>query len=416
METVRGLVGLLAFMLLAFALSASRRDVRWKVAAAGVALQLILGALLLLMPGTQSLFSAIGRGVDAIYLATLEGTRFVFGYLGGGDMPFETMPAATTFILAFQSLPVLLFMSVLTAILTYWRILPWVVRWLGRGLQRSLGIGGALGLGAAGNVFLGMVEAPLLIRPYLDRMTRSELLALMTTGMATVAGTVLVLYAQTLSAVLPNAAGHMLVASLISLPAAVSISLIMLPETAPVTLGDTLPQREASGLMDAIAQGTQSGVRLLVQVTAMLLVFVALIALVNSLLAALPDIGGESLTLQRLFGFLMAPLCWLMGIPWHEAPAAGQLFGTKTVLNEFLAYLDLARIGPDQLSPRTTVILSYAMCGFANFGSLGIMVGGLTAIAPNRRADILTLAPRSIVSGTLATCCTGCIAGIFVTG
>ncbi|MGW8207087.1 MAG: Na+ dependent nucleoside transporter N-terminal domain-containing protein, partial [Hyphomicrobiaceae bacterium] len=223
LETVRGLVGLLAFMLLAFALSASRRDVRWKVAAAGVALQLVLGALLLLMPGTQSLFSAIGRGVDAIYLATLEGTQFVFGYLGGGDMPFETMPAATTFILAFQSLPVLLFMSVLTAILTYWRILPWVVRWLGRGLQRSLGIGGALGLGAAGNVFLGMVEAPLLIRPYLDRMTRSELFALMTTGMATVAGTVLVLYAQTLSAVLPNAAGHMLVASLISLPAAVSI-------------------------------------------------------------------------------------------------------------------------------------------------------------------------------------------------
>ncbi len=409
-------MGLLAFMLFAFALSASRRDVRWKVAAAGVALQLVLGALLLLMPGTQSLFAAIGRGVDAINLATLEGTQFVFGYLGGGDMPFETRPAATTFILAFQSLPVLLFMSVLTAILTYWRILPWIVRWLGRGLQRSLGIGGALGLGAAGNVFLGMVEAPLLIRPYLDRMTRSELFALMTTGMATVAGTVLVLYAQTLSAVLPNAAGHMLVASLISLPAAVSISLIMLPETAAVTLGDTLPQREASGLMDAITQGTQSGVRLLVQVTAMLLVFVALIALVNSMLAALPDIGGESLTLQRLFGFLMAPLCWLMGIPWHEAPAAGQLFGTKTVLNEFLAFLDLARMGPDQLSPRTTVILSYAMCGFANFGSLGIMVGGLTAIAPNRRGDILTLAPRSIVAGTLATCCTGCIAGIFVAG
>lgn len=383
---------------------------------AGIALQLGLGALLLGLPVTQSIFVAVGRAVDAVYLATMAGSQFVFGYLGGGDTPFALTPGSSSFILAFQSLPVLLIMSVLTAILNYWRILPWIVRRLGQALQRTLGIGGALGLGAAGNVFLGMVEAPLLIRPYLGRMTRSELFALMTTGMATVAGTVLVLYARTLADVLPNAAGHMLVASLISLPAAVSIALIMLPETTTPTLGDTLPRREANGLMDAIAQGTQSGLRLLVQVAAMLLVFVALVALVNSVLGVLPEVGSNPITLQRIFGWGMAPLCWLMGIPWQEAGTAGQLFGIKTVLNEFLAYLELARIGADQLSPRSTIILGYAMCGFANFGSLGIMVGGLNAIAPERRDDILALAPRSLISGTLATCCTGCVAGMFLRG
>ncbi len=416
MEIARGLAGLLVFMLLAFGLSSARREVRWKVAIAGIALQLGLGALLLGLPATQSMFGAVGRAVDAVYMATMAGSQFVFGYLGGGEIPFTVSPGTSSFILAFQSLPVLLVMSVLTAILTYWKILPWIVRLLGQALQRTLGIGGALGLGAAGNVFLGMVEAPLLIRPYLGRMTRSELFALMTTGMATVAGTVLVLYARTLADVLPDAAGHMLVASLISLPAAVSIALIMLPETATPTLGDMLPPREASGLMDAIAQGTQSGLRLLVQVAAMLLVFVALVALLNSVLGTLPDVGASPLTLQRMFGWFMAPFCWLMGIPWHEAATAGQLFGIKTVLNEFLAYLELARIGADQLSPRSTMILSYAMCGFANFGSLGIMVGGLNAIAPQRRDDILALAPRSLISGTLATCCTGCVAGLFFAG
>ena len=416
MEIVRGVAGLLVFMLIAFALSSARRDVRWKVVIAGIALQLGLGALLLGLPATQSMFAAAGRAVDAVYMATLAGSQFVFGYLGGGEIPFAETPGTSSFILAFQSLPVLLVMSVLTAILTYWRILPWIVRVLGQALQRTLGIGGALGLGAAGNVFLGMVEAPLLIRPYLERMTRSELFALMTTGMATVAGTVLVVYARTLDEVLPNAAGHMLVASLISLPAAVSIALIMLPETATPTLGDTLPPREASGLMDAIAQGTQSGLRLLVQVAAMLLVFVALVALLNSVLGTLPDVSDGPITLQRVFGWGMAPLCWLMGIPWQEAAPAGQLFGIKTVLNEFLAYLELARIGPDQLSSRSTMILSYAMCGFANFGSLGIMVGGLNAIVPQRRDDILALAPRSLISGTLATCCTGCVAGLFFAG
>lgn len=416
MEIVRGFAGLLVFTLIAFALSSARRKVHWNVAIAGIALQLALGALLLGLPATQSIFGAIGSAVDAVYQATMAGSQFVFGYLGGGDTPFALTPGATSFILAFQSLPVLLVMSVLTAILTYWRILPWIVRLLGRALQRTLGIGGALGLGAAGNVFLGMVEAPLLIRPYLGRMTRSELFALMTTGMATVAGTVLVLYARTLADVLPNAAGHMLVASLISLPAAVSIALIMLPETTAPTIGDTLPPREANGLMDAIAQGTQSGMRLLVQVTAMLLVFVALVALLNSVLGVLPEVGASPLTLQRIFGWGMAPFCWLMGIPWHEAATAGQLFGIKTVLNEFLAYLELARTGPDQLSPRSTMILSYAMCGFANFGSLGIMVGGLNAIVPERRDDILALAPRSLISGTLATCCTGCVAGMFFPG
>jgi CNT family concentrative nucleoside transporter len=259
-----------------------------------------------------------------------------------------------------------------------------------------------------------MVEAPLLVRPYLKNMTRSEIFSLMTCGMATIAGTVMVLYASILSGVIDNALGNILTASIISAPAAITIAKTMVPEVGPLTTGKLVPPVEAESAMDAVTKGTVQGVQLLINIVAMIIVLVALVQLLNLVLALFPDAGGKPITLQRLLGYVMAPVVWLMGIPWSESPAAGALMGTKTVLNELIAYLDLARLPEGVLDPRSRTILMYAMCGFANPGSLGIMIGGLGAMAPERRAEIAALGLRSILAGTLATCMTGAVAGIFL--
>ena len=273
-------------------------------------------------------------------------------------------------------------------------------------------IGGALGVGAAANIFVGMIEAPLFIRPYLGRMTRSELFTVMTCGMATIAGTVMVLYASILKDSIPSAMGHILVASIVSAPAAITVSRIMLPETGKVTDGKIVPEQQSESAMDAITSGTASGVNLLINVLAMLVVLVALVHFANQILSLLPEISGSPVTLQRVLGLIMAPITWLMGIPWKEAGAAGSLMGVKTILNEFLAYLELSKLSPDTLQPRSLLIMTYAMCGFANFGSLGIMIGGLVSMAPERRDEIVALGIKSLVAGTLATCMTGAVVGI----
>jgi CNT family concentrative nucleoside transporter len=279
-------------------------------------------------------------------------------------------------------------------------------------LQKTMRVGGAEGLGVSANIFVGMVESPLFIRPYLKDMTRSEIFTLMTSGMATIAGTVMVLYASILSEKIPDVMGHILTASIISVPAAVTIAKIMVPETAIPTGGQLIAAEPASSSMDAITKGTLQGIELLLNIIAMLVVLVALVYLVNLMFGLLPDIAGAPLTLQRILGFVMAPIVWLMGVPWSEALTAGALMGTKTVLNELLAYIDLSRLSPDALSPRSLLIMTYAMCGFANPGSLGIMIGGLGTMAPGRRSEIVALGLRSIIAGTLATCMTGAVVGI----
>jgi concentrative nucleoside transporter, CNT family len=305
-------------------------------------------------------------------------------------------------------------MSVLTTLLFYWRVLPPVVRGMAWLLERTLGVGGAVGLSTAANIFLGMVEAPLFIRPYLAQLTRSELFLVMTGGMAGIAGTVLVLYATFLAPLIPDAAAHFVIASVLGAPAAILVSLIMVPETSGKRTGGSLedPDMDASSTMDAIAKGTAAGLELLLNIIAMLLVLVALVYLVNAILGLLPEIGGAKFSLQRLLGYLMAPVCWLMGLPWPQAITAGSLMGTKTVLNELIAYVDLSKLGTDALDPRSRLIMLYAMCGFANFASLGIMIGGLGTMAPERREEINTLGLKSIVSGTLTTCLMGAIVGV----
>lgn len=411
---LQGLLGLLALMALAWLISENRRRIQIKTILAGLAVQFVLAFLLLKIPFFRDFFLLLNQAVMILEKATTAGTTFVFGYLGGGKPPFvETYPESS-FVFAFRAMPLVLVISALSSVLFYWKILPWVVRAFSWLLQKTLNIGGAVALGAAANVFLGMVEAPLLIRPYLKNLTRSELFITMTCGMAGIAGTVMVIYAVILNRVMPDAMGHILIASIISIPAAIILSLLMIPETEELTSGRIELPQTASGTMDAVAKGTTEGIVLLINIIAMLVVLLALVELANQILGLLPAWGGRPVSLQRLLGYLMAPVVWLIGIPWSEAPAAGALLGTKTILNEFIAYIDLAGLPDTVLSPRSRMIMLYALCGFANLGSLGIMIGGMGAMAPERRDEIVALGFKSILAGTLATCMTGAIIGLFL--
>jgi CNT family concentrative nucleoside transporter len=406
--------GIVALLAIAWAFGENRRAVSIRQAAIGLIVTLVTAVVLIKLPFVAHAFGVINDAVGAISSASRAGTSFVFGYLGGGPLPFDPKTPGADFVLAFQALPIVLVMSVLTTLLFHWRVLPPIVRGMAWLLERTLGVGGAVGLSTAANIFLGMVEAPLFVRPYLAQMTRSELFLVMTGGMAGIAGTVLVLYATLLAPLIPDAAAHFVIASVLGAPAAIVISLIMVPEKADRLTGGALenPDMNASGTMDAIVKGTTAGLELLLNIVAMLIVLVALVHLANSLLSLLPDAGGAAISLQRILGYAMAPVCWLIGLPWTQAVTAGSLMGTKTVLNELIAYVDLSKLAPDALDPRSRLIMLYAMCGFANFGSLGIMIGGLGVMAPERRDEINSLGLKSIVSGTLTTCLIGAIVGV----
>lgn len=410
MATLQAVVGLGVFVAAAWLASESRRAFPWRVASAGLLLQFALAVLLLRLPLVRDALQSLNAVVSAIETSTAAGAGFVFGYLGGAATPFEVSDGSALFVFAFRILPQILIFSVLVAILWHWRILPAVVRGMSFLLRKALGVGGAEGLSAAADIFLGMVESPLVIRAYLARLSRSELFTVMTCGMATVAGSVMILFTSLLQGIVENPLAQLLTASVINIPGAIAIARIMLPER-PATTDAELPAALSYGsTMEAISRGTADGVRLVVNVGAMLIVLVSLVALVNIILGALP--GGLELTLQRILGWAFAPVAFLMGIPWSESAAAGSLLGTKFVLNELIAYVQMSQLPAEALSPRSDVIMTYALCGFANLGSLGILIGGLQTMAPERSSDILSLAPRALYSGTLVTCISGAIVGL----
>jgi concentrative nucleoside transporter, CNT family len=412
---MRGLLGLAALLAVAWVLSEDRRRIPWRTVAGGVLLQLALAALLLGFPPATAVVFLLNDGATALQNATQAGTSFVFGYLAGPPLPFvETHPGAS-FILAFQALPLVLTISALASLLFYWGALQRITAAFAWLLRRVMGIGGALALGAAVHVFVGMIEAPLLVRPYLARMQRGELFALMTCGMAGVAGTVMVIYASFLTPLVPNALGNILIASVISTPAGLAVAALMVPfDPVEATEERLVVQDPPVSTLDALVKGTIDGVPVLVGIVATLLVAVALVALINAALGELPHWGDAPVTLQRIFAWPFRPVMWLIGLPWDEAGAAAELMGTKTVLNEFVAYLNLSALPPDTFVPRSRLIVTYALCGFANFGSLGIMIGGLGAMVPERRHEVVALGLRAILSGTLATCMSGAVAGVLV--
>ena len=394
-------------------ISENRRAVPWRTVAGGVLLQVLLAVVILKLPGAQAMFAAMNDALLALEKATRAGTGMVFGYLGGGPLPFaEPFPGAA-FVLAFQALPIVLVMSALSALLFHWRLLPLLVRAMSWLLERTLGVGGAVGISTAANVFVGMVEAPLLVKPYLARVNRGELFIILAAGMAGVAGTVMALYAGIVGPRVPGALGHILAASFISAPAAIVFAVLMVPPVGqPTGRNVELPRLDGSS-MDAVTRGTSEGLQLLLNIVALLIVLVALVALANGLLGLLPH-EGAAWSLQRILGWFMAPLAWLAGVSWAESATAGALLGTKTVLNELVAYLEFAALPAEALSGRSRVIMTYALCGFANLGSLGIMIGGLTTMVPERRAEILELGPRTLVAGTLATLSCGAVVGVLL--
>jgi CNT family concentrative nucleoside transporter len=411
---LQSLLGVFAMVAIAWALSENRRAVSVKRIAVGLAVTVALALLMLQVKPVRDAFAALNGVVDAIAAATRAGTSFVFGYLGGGTLPFDPKFPGGEFIFAFQALPVVLVMSVLTTLLFYWKILPPVVQFFAWALRHVMFVGGAVGVSTAANIFVGQVEGPLFVRPYLSRISRGELFILMTGGMAGIAGTVMVLYATIVGPIIPDAFGHILIASVLGAPAAIVIGQVMVPDPEDRRTGAELTPLEpiASSTMDAIVKGTEAGIALLINIIAMLVVLVALVHLTNAVLALLPTVGGAPISLQRILGTIMAPIVWLIGIPWAEAETAGALMGVKTILNEFIAYVDLSKLPADALSPRSRLIMLYAMCGFANFGSLGIMIGGLGVMVPDRRAEIVALGLKSIVSGTLSTLLLGAIVGL----
>ncbi len=414
MQTLHALFGCAGLLLLCWLLSEQRRAVRWRTVGSGLALAFALALGLLHLPPLQAALALVNEGANALQHATQAGTAFVFGHLGGGPLPYaETAPGAS-FVLAFRALPLVLVVAALSALLFHWRLLPLAVRAFAALLRWTMGVGGTVGVSAAANVFVGMVEAPLVVKPYLARLSRGELFMVMNCGMATIAGTVLVLYAAILGARLPDALGHLLVASIVATPLALVVAALMVPGSTTEEATINLPREDASSIA-AVTRGTLEGVQLLIYIVAMLLVFVALVALANAALGLLPAVAGAPLSLERMLGWLFSPLALLIGVPWHEAAVAGSLLGKKTVLNEFLAYLDLAALPPEALSERSRLLLTYALAGFANFGSLGIMLGGLGAMLPaERRNELAELGLKSVLAGLLTTCLTAAMVGLVV--
>ena len=407
MQAIVGIAVLLGF---AWLLSEARRQVEWRMVAVGLSMQTLIAWLLLKVPVVSELLLGVNALVGAVERATQAGAGFVFGYLSGGEAPFQVSAEGALYLFAFRVLPQILVFSVLVAVLWHWRILPLLVRAFGALLRRSLGVGGPVGISAAASIFLSMAESPLVIRAYLAGLSRSELFSVMTCGMATVAGSVMILYAGMLQEVVEGALGHILVASVINVIGAILVSRMMIPASAAQAEGGVASLAYA-GTMDAITKGTADGLRLAVNVGAMLVVLVSLVALVNQGLSAI-EVGGAGLTLERILGWAFAPAAWLIGVPWSEAQTAGGLLGAKLVLNELVAFLQLAALDADALSGHSRLILTYALCGFTNFGSLGILVGGLSALVPERREDVLSLGAKALISGTLVSLITGAVIGL----
>ena len=414
----QGLVGIALLIGIAWAVSEDRRArIPWRWVAGALAMQIGIAIVVVRVPFIWDAIGLANNAVSAVEAATKVGSSYMFGYLGGAAPPFALAPGAKPpVVIAFQILPLVIVFSALSALLWHWRVLSVIVRALSWALQRTLGVSGVVGLGAGATVFLGVVESPLVLRGYFARMSRSELFAVMTLTMATISGAILILYAQTLSQTVPNAVSHMIAASLISLPAGLLVARLMVPGG-----GTTEEDREAPVLrydssIDAILRGTMDGLQLFLAVIAVIIVVFALVSLVDQMLSVLPLIGGTPVTLRRALGWLLGPLMWALGIPWAEAGAAGGLMGTKMVLNEYVAYLDLAALPPGTLGARSKLIATYALCGVANLASIGLLVSTIGTLCPTRRAEVSALGFRSWIAGNCASAMTGAVIGLVTFG
>lgn len=414
LQQLQGLVGISAILAMAWGLSEQRKAVPgWRWVGGALLLQILIAMVIVRVPLVWDIITLANHAVTAIEKATLVGSSYMFGYTGGGELPFVLKQGAQApLVIAFQILPLVIVFSALAALLWHWKILSFIVRGLSWAMQKTMGVSGVVGLSGGANIFLGVVESPLVVRAYFDRMSRSELFMVMVLAMSTISGAILILYAQTLAKTVPDAVGHMISASLISLPAAVLIARLMVSGDSDTQTDpdDTSLRYESS--IDAIIKGTMDGVQLFLAVIGIIIVVFALVALVDQMLTVFPLIDGDPLTLRRMFGWLFAPLMWAIGVPWSEAGAAGALMGTKAILNEYVAYLDMAALAPGTLGPRSQLIVTYALCGVANLASVGLLVSTIGTLCPARRADAASLGMKSWVAGNLASAMTGAMIGL----
>jgi len=415
MLLIQGLLGIVVFVALAMPFSSNWRRINLKLVAFAVALQFIICALLLKAPGIRDGLEYVNRAVGALGRATMQGTSFVYGYLGGGTPPFEVTNPGYLTTFAFQVLPLVIVMSALSALLWYWRILPVIIKGISVVFERALGTRGPAGLVATANIFLGQIEAPLLVRPYLARMTQYELLLVMTAGMATIAGSVMVIYSAMLGEQMQGVLGQLITKSIMSVPAAILFAHLLIPEGNESSQELEKPPRIYESSMDAVTRGTSDGLNIYLNILAILIVAIALVAIINGTIGLLPDVGGAPLTMERIADWVFAPIAWLMGVPWNESTTVGSLLGIKTVLNEFIAYLQMQAMPVTALSEHSKLIALYAVAGFANLSSVGIQISGIGAMCPERRPDLARLGFRALLAATLASCMCGAVVGIVTT-
>ena len=411
---IQSLIGIVVLILIALPFSESIQEIKVKFIIYALLIQTSLAFILIEIPFISSFFDVMSIAVESLRLSAIEGSSFVFGYLGGGEAPFEVSNNQNLPIFAFTFLPMLIFLSALSALLWHWKILPLLIKLLAKLFEKPLDAKGPIGLAATANIFLGQLEAPLLIKPYLNKMNQRDLLIIMTVGMSTIAGSVMVLYITWLDDKFSGVIGHFLTASILSVPAAIMFSNILIPsaQTELKTAKEDLKMYESS--MDAISVGTKDGLNMFLSVIASLIVFLSLVALADFMLGIIPNVYGEPLSLQRIAAFIFAPIAWLMGIPFSEIIPAGNLLGTKTIFNELIAFNDLRDLDTDILSERSQLIMLYGICGFANISSVGILLGGLSAICPDIRGTLLKIAFRALFAATLASCLTGTVVSLFI--
>ncbi|MDC1042503.1 nucleoside transporter C-terminal domain-containing protein [Gammaproteobacteria bacterium] len=411
------IIGFVGLVCIAIPFSQNRSSINYRHIFAAIILQIVLAFALLKIPFIVQIFAYLSEGVTALQAATQEGAEFVFGYLSNSSTsPFENSGTGNSMIFAFQILPLIIVISSLSALLWFWNILPLIIRAISKIFEKLFNIGGPIGLGATANIIMGQVEAPLLVRPYLSRMSEKELLILMTAGMSTVSGSIMIALVSMLAPQFPdiNLIQHLVSASILSIPAAIMYANIMIPSSEVTNFdGNSVPKVYDSS-MDAITRGTRDGLDICLNVGAILIAFIALVSLLNSLLGILGGwIGVNDLSLQLILGYIFFPIVWLMGVPLSETLASAELLGLKTALNEFVAYGALANIEPEALSDRSKLITLYALCGFANFSSVGILVSGISAMAPERKNDLIKVSIKALIGATLASCMTGLVIGIF---
>jgi len=412
------IIGFIGLVCIAIPFSQNKSAINYRHILIAIIFQLLLAFALIKIPFIVQIFAYLSDGVTALQAATQEGSEFVFGYLSNTTTaPFENSSTGNSIIFAFQILPLIIVISSLSALLWFWNILPLIIRAISRVFEKLFNIGGPIGLGATANIIMGQVEAPLLIRPYLSKMSKKELLILMTAGMSTVSGSIMIALVSMLQPQFPevNLIQHLVSASILSIPAAIMYANIMMPSSEEVTNfdGDAVPKIYDSS-MDAVTRGTRDGLEICLNVGAILIAFIALVSLLNSILGIVGGwVGFSNLSLQLILGYIFFPIVWLMGVPFEETLASAELLGLKTALNEFVAYGALANIDPGVLSDRSKLITLYGLCGFANFSSIGILVSGIGAMAPERKNDLIKVSIKALIGATLASCMTGLVIGIF---